>query len=141
MQYGTVNLPDVGGRIRLVREAEGFSQSKMAAMLGVSERAYKSYEGGYREVPLAIVEGVCSKLNVSSEWLIWGKGERRRATDRQLLIEIATAIYRSLTDGDLTLSDEQFQHFIEVVLQNCLRAETEVDEEVSRILPLLKGRS
>lgn len=56
----------------LVRLENGFSQSKMAQQLGVSMRAYHSYEKGERGLPIEAVQKFSSAFEKSADWLLFG---------------------------------------------------------------------
>lgn len=42
--------------LKLLREACGFTQDKLAEYLGIGRSAYSNYESGDRETPLGVVE-------------------------------------------------------------------------------------
>ena len=46
--------------MRRLREANGFSQEKVASFLSVTRSAYANYESGVRETPLSVLEGASS---------------------------------------------------------------------------------
>lgn len=46
----------VATNLKLLREASGFTQDKLAEYLGIGRSAYSNYESGDREAPLGVVE-------------------------------------------------------------------------------------
>jgi transcriptional regulator with XRE-family HTH domain len=54
------------GNLRVLRKVLGVSQSRMAAMLGVSTRAVQSYEQGWRKTP-AMVQKLAGFL-LAEQW-------------------------------------------------------------------------
>ncbi len=49
----------VGRNLKALREANKFTQEKVASFLGVSRSAYANYESGEREAPIEILESAC----------------------------------------------------------------------------------
>lgn len=76
------NLPEffgpIGERLLLVRLENGLSQTNMAKELGVSMRAYHSYEKGERGMPIEAVRNFSFKFGKSSDWLLFGKNAARQ---------------------------------------------------------------
>jgi len=48
----------VGNNLRLLREANRFSQEQVSSFLGIKRSTYSNYESGDREAPLDILEKV-----------------------------------------------------------------------------------
>lgn len=46
--------------LKALREANGFTQERLAAYLGIGRSAYSNYELGEREIPLNIVESLAN---------------------------------------------------------------------------------
>lgn len=49
----------VGYNLRSLRTANGLTQEKVAAYLGINRSAYANYEAGEREAPLEVLESAC----------------------------------------------------------------------------------
>ena len=63
----------LGARIASLRRAAGWSQARLAAMLGISPSAMGMYEQGRREPPVAILVALSQNLGVSVDYLVTGK--------------------------------------------------------------------
>lgn len=72
MTIVTEFLPSIGERLALVRLENGFSQSEMARHLGVSMRAYHSYEKGERGLPIEAIQHFNTAFERSADWLLFG---------------------------------------------------------------------
>lgn len=55
-----------------VRLENGLSQPKMADKLGVSMRAYHSYEKGERGLPIEAINELHANFGKSADWLLFG---------------------------------------------------------------------
>lgn len=79
---GRVEVPEdgIGGRIRAVREARGWSQKDLAAQTkeldphrkGVSRTVLVGYEAGQFKPASREIRILCETLNVTPNWLIYG---------------------------------------------------------------------
>ncbi len=61
---------DIGDRIRQVRDKR--SRAEFAEALGIHPQTLYMYEKGKRVADVDLVRELCSKFNVSVEWLIFG---------------------------------------------------------------------
>jgi len=93
-----VNRPDtylggLGARMAIARNELGLSQARMAEALGMSQRAYQSYETGKRSMPVEALVDMHRQFGVDLNWILLGlrlcaramiwrrwKGSRRRWT-------------------------------------------------------------
>ena len=49
----------IGQNLKVLREANKFTQEKVAEFLGVGRSAYANYEAGDREAPIDVLEQAC----------------------------------------------------------------------------------
>lgn len=63
---------EFGVRLRQTRDAAGRSQTKQAALLGISLRALQKYEAGWVPGPERMAY-IARRLGVSLTWLVGGK--------------------------------------------------------------------
>lgn len=63
-------------RLVEVRKSSDLTQAAFAGKLGISPRAYTSYELGERDLPLAVAVKLNQLFNVSADWLLFGEGNR-----------------------------------------------------------------
>lgn len=57
-------------KIREARRAKGWSQQKVADILGVTRACFSNYEQGTREPTLALLKAICETLDISADYLI-----------------------------------------------------------------------
>lgn len=84
-------------RLLTVRKQLGASQVEFANRLSVSPRAYKNYELGLRDVPLALVEQMHRELGTDLNWLILGDGASSAENAQTIIRKIVFGI-RSFED-------------------------------------------
>jgi transcriptional regulator with XRE-family HTH domain len=134
---------NIGDRMRLVRNETGFSQAKVAAMLDLSDRAYKTYELGKREPSLSTVLKFCEIFEVDLVWLI--NGGLRTEQDQADLATIATrtadAVYRQIMNDDPKMTAPQFQKFFAYVLEQAVHNKAVPEEEAKKIHQIFTGKN
>lgn len=57
-------------KIKEARRAKGWSQQKVADILGVTRACFSNYEQGTREPTLALLKAICETLDISADYLI-----------------------------------------------------------------------
>jgi phage repressor protein C with HTH and peptisase S24 domain len=73
----------IGERLRAEREAQGVTQEELGRVAGVSKAAIGAIETGATKSPRPeTLFPIASKLSVSPEWLITGRGSKRAADRR-----------------------------------------------------------
>lgn len=82
-----MDLKELGGRIRVLREAKGWSQAELAALIGASQDAVSNWETGVRAPVLASVFRLAEALGVDPGALVGGRpiGDQ----DERVLLERA----------------------------------------------------
>ena len=68
-------MKKISNRLKIVRENQKMSATEFAKLLNLQQRTYASYERDERKPPLEVLEQIVEKYNVSSYWLLTGKGE------------------------------------------------------------------
>jgi transcriptional regulator with XRE-family HTH domain len=66
----------VGANLSEVRTQKGFQAADFAALLGVAERTYRSYEAGERRLSIADLVKLALSLHVPVERLVFGEQGR-----------------------------------------------------------------
>lgn len=61
---------DVGKRLKEARKAAGLTQKDLAALTGMTNGAYSTYETGSRELPVSKFVDILKVLNVSADWVL-----------------------------------------------------------------------
>ncbi len=69
-------MKEIHRRLRKIRHMQEKNQQEWADMLGVSIRAYGSYEGGKRDIPQSVLLKI-SEMGYSVEWLLTGQGSMK----------------------------------------------------------------
>ena len=65
----------LGKRLQIARKKLQLSQENMASQIGISYRAYTSYERGDRNPSIEFLEKLVTKFNINLNWLIAEQGE------------------------------------------------------------------
>ncbi|OGI04801.1 MAG: hypothetical protein A2Y25_04225 [Candidatus Melainabacteria bacterium GWF2_37_15] len=68
-------LKDIGARVREIREAKGYSMSKLAAMSGYQLKSVSNYELGERKVSVEYLKFLRDKFNANLEYIFTGNGK------------------------------------------------------------------
>lgn len=61
-------------RLRIMREQMNLTQAKVAALLGIDQRVYSTYETGKRDIPLRHLLALTNYYHVTLDYLM-GRGE------------------------------------------------------------------
>ena len=69
-----INARPIGSRLREVRKYFGFSQGKMAGILGITRDTLSKNERGYNSVQVDTLHALHESLGVSVEWLLFNRG-------------------------------------------------------------------
>lgn len=140
MDTNPSEVSKVGHRMREVREKAGFSQSKCAVKLNLSDRAYKNYELGKREPSLATAVLFSSKFGVDLNWLAFGN--KLRPHDDAVIdtaTECGAAAYAIATEGGVSsLSAKKFAKFFRYALKQSLSKGTAPGEEARAVFDLMR---
>ena len=107
-----VNRPDtylggLGARMAIARNELGLSQARMAAALGLSQRAYQSYETGNRSIPVEALVDMHRQFGVDLNWILLGVEAVRPGHDLAALEGFETALDRHLGATGIRLKSEK----------------------------------
>lgn len=69
---------DVYINIRNLREDNDLTQTDLANILHISQRAYSHYENGTREIPIPILINLARYYNVSIDYLLGETSTKKR---------------------------------------------------------------
>lgn len=92
------SAPNPGSRIALWRKSKGFSQQRLADILGVSRGYLGDVEAGRSEPSGAMLTALTSATDVSADWILTGAGERERRQEAAVCRE-ERAAYRHQAEG------------------------------------------
>ena len=88
----------VGERIRKAREMNGFTQENVAKMIGVNTPHISDMERGQTGVSIGTIIALCNALDVTAEYLLFGKDVSHSSNFDKMLIQLDT-------DGKLFVED------------------------------------
>ena len=64
-----------GHRLQIARKKLQLSQEDISTQIGISYRAYSSYEREDRKPPIDFLEKLITKFDMNLNWLVTGQGE------------------------------------------------------------------
>ncbi len=105
----------LGNRLRIKRMNAGYSQTKMAAKLNVSDRTYKFYELEKTEMPASKLVQFCKIFKLEIAWLLTGNGPEKAISEHDLLEEVIVATIKAMGDHALTQKPEKLAKQIRFV--------------------------
>ena len=100
-------LGGLGARMAIARNEIGLSQARMAEALGMSQRAYQSYETGKRSIPVEALVDMHRQFGVDLNWILLGVEAVRPGHDLAALEGFETALDRHLSATDIRLKSEK----------------------------------
>lgn len=100
-------LTALGARIAIARNEQALSQAKMAEALGMSLRAYQSYELGKRAIPVEALIKLHRQFNVDLSWILLGVEAVRLKHDLDKLEEFEVALDKYLSENGIKLKSEK----------------------------------
>lgn len=106
-QNPTDLLVGIGARLAITRNEIGLSQSDMAKEIGVSLRAYHSYEKGERGLPIEALVMLDEKFGADVTWILLGTKAARVQHDIDALEEFETSLDRFLTEQGIRIKSEK----------------------------------
>lgn len=72
---GIYSKKEVGDRLRDIRRGMNLTQEQFAEMLDISTQLYKKMESGENNVSLSTLQKMKTKLNFSTDYLLFGEKE------------------------------------------------------------------
>ncbi len=95
----------LGERLSYVRKKNGYTQSSLAAAIGVSRGVIFNIEKN-KTVPQAIViNAICQTLRINKDWLLRGTGKMEDTSEVMLRTKILAELYQVTKELS---EDEQF---------------------------------
>lgn len=98
-------MQTIGKRLAFIRNEKGYTQTSLAAAIGVSRGVISNIEYDQNEPLPVVTNALCAELGIHKEWLLTGQGERD--SKKQLLDEL----YRVCSE----LSEPQQQFILETI--------------------------
>ncbi len=132
---------ETGRRLATIRTSAELTQEAIAGRLGLTLRAYGSYERGDREIPTALFRALYKEFDIDPVWLLTGPGDSpvrsgERRLNGDLLERIVELIEGWLVRNRKTLRPEKKARVIRLAYEHCAPS-TDVDSEyVNEMLSL-----
>ena len=98
-------------KLKDLRKKQGYSQTQIAAMLGITQQAYANYERGARQADYGTLSKLSKHFGVSIDYILGNTEEPQTAILDQELQGVSFALYGETKD----LTDEQKQDILDYV--------------------------
>lgn len=134
---------ELGARLSALREELGYSQTELASRLGISLRAYQSYERAERELPLTVAITLFRELGINPIWLALGtgSGSKRLLTPDEaarLCAELHETWQQALDALPVDVSGEVSKPIYRRLSRSAFREAAVPHEEINEVIEDLK---
>lgn len=119
------------------RKNHDLPQSKVAALLHISDRGYKNYESGKREIPLSIALAFCERFDVSLSWLVTGNDCLRPDDVGAAIDALVSEIFAESSKRGLKLAPAQAGKIGAYIFKTCHTNGTSPNQEVGAVFELM----
>lgn len=99
-------LKELGARLAIARREIGISQAKFAKAIGLSPRAYQSYESGERSIPVEALVALQATFQTDLEWVLSGRVGYRPQHDLAAFQKFYVDLDRYLIEKGIRLRSE-----------------------------------
>lgn len=130
-------LVSIGARLAITRNELGLSQSALAAELGLSHRAYHSYERGTRAIPIEPLVEMNKKFDVDLSWILLGAKAARLEHDLSALKDFEIWLDRFIAERDLTIRAEKRGAIVERWYRSFIEGQEISSDEVRNWIDLV----
>jgi transcriptional regulator with XRE-family HTH domain len=124
----------IGERLFEIRRALGHTQSKVAAELGTSDRSYKHYEAGTRDLLIEMAIAFCDKFNTDLNWLALGKKGVNKTRAKTLTQGCVVAVMTRAQILNIELSPQKSGSIAGYLFSQCLEKGTDPNDEVIEVM-------
>lgn len=131
-------LVGIGARLTTIRNEVGLSQAAMAKKIGVSPRAYHSYEKGERGMPVEALVAVGEEFGADVPWLLLGTRSIRAGHDFDALKKIETKLDQHLNLEGVKVQSEKRGAIVARWYQSHLEGRNVSDGDVSTWIELVR---
>lgn len=122
----------IGQRLKIAREKTGLLQPDFAVRLGISPRAYGSYERGERSLTIEALKALYDLFHIDPIWILSGPGSDPRTlktpTRADVLMEIIIKVEQHLAKRRLVLPLEKKARLI-ALLNQYFQGKGKVEDE------------
>lgn len=136
-----IDGPELGARIRAIREMAGLSQERFAAALGFTRRQVVAWETAANGPPISILPTIRRVFDVDPEWVVMGPGLKpmrkvgQEEQDRRRRIEAEVSLFAQEVGADL--SGRQISKLVNVILKKDAEEEPDMKAIVFDVLRTL----
>ncbi len=124
----TLNLKNIGGKIRLERENLNLTREKFAELLGLSPYYIGQIERGERKMSIETLVNIASTLHVSIDYLL----------DNSYKIDDQCLISESFNQYNSDIIDDELKELFSI-LKRCSKKEISLINDLTKlIIPYIK---
>lgn len=128
----------MGARLAIARNEVGLTQTAMAEAIGVSHRAYHSYEKGQRGLPVEALVAMSDRFEVDAAWILLGTQTVRASHDFEALKQIETSLDQHLTEENIKIKSEKRGAIVARWYQSHLEGREVRDDDVHTWIELVR---
>ena len=129
---------EIGARLAICRNEIGVSQAAMAEAIGVSHRAYHSYEKGKRGVPVEALVKMQGRYEIDVAWILLGTKSIRAGHDFDALKRISASLDKYLREEGIEIKSEKLGAIVARWYQSCLEGRDIREDDVHTWIELLR---
>lgn len=139
MKRETSNLfVGMGARLAIARNEMRVTQAAMAKAIGVSTRAYHSYEKGQRGLPVEALIAIDEHFDVDIAWLLLGTKSVRVAHDFEALKGIEASLDQYLNEESIKIKSEKRGAIVAKWYQSHIEGRKVTDDDVHTWIELVR---
>jgi transcriptional regulator with XRE-family HTH domain len=128
----------MGARLAISRNELGLTQAGMAEAIGVSHRAYHSYEKGQRGLPVEALVALGDSFEIDIAWVLLGTKAIRAGHDFDALKRIETDLDQHLTSEGIKVKSEKRGAIIARWYQSHVEGREVSDDDVHTWIELVR---
>ena len=128
----------MGARLTIARSEVGISQAAMAEAIGVSPRAYHSYEKGQRGIPVEALIAMGERFEVDVPWLLLGTNAIRAGHDFNALKEIESSLDQHLNAEGIKIKSEKRGAIVARWYESHVKGREVTDDDVHTWIELVR---
>jgi transcriptional regulator with XRE-family HTH domain len=128
----------MGARLTISRNELGLTQAAMAEAIGVSHRAYHSYEKGQRGLPVEALVALGDNFEIDIAWVLLGTKAIRAGHDFDALKRIETKLDQHLTSEGIKVKSEKRGAIVARWYQSHVEGREVSDDDVHTWIELVR---
>ena len=134
-----IRLPEIGRRLRAIRDYANLSQEQIAATLGFSRRQWSSWEYGQITLPIWALLEMAEIFGIDPDWVIRGGSDSPKTVASSAGTDprhhrIAVKVSQRVKNLGLIVSPEFEQKLVKLVFEQPQEREREAMENVLAML-------